>query len=367
MQDERKGLPSASGAQRYSLCRGSFLAEQGFPDNRTEDSERGDRIHAVLAGSTAMDTLSEEDQDLARKCLFQADALIAAMGSPCVSYTHKRMWYHGRWSGEADLIAVTEDSVSALVVDYKTGRGEVEESPRNMQLRALAVLAMVEYGVSNVSVAIVQPLVSRDPVVTRYEYSDLLKAAYEVDYVMRDSVVMGHQRNPSPDACKYCKANGTDRCPESRNVVEDLNPSKELAVIEAVTAISNPIELARFLDACVEVKEKIKAAEKTIEKAHEQAVKMIQSGVEIPGWTLKEGREIEEITEPAQVFGNWIAMGGDADRFQKAVSVTKKALGEVVKQQWPTLSGNESKDRVESLIAGATETKRSEPSLVRVA
>jgi hypothetical protein len=59
---DRHNLPSASGAERYSLCRASFLMEQkhGEKDTDTAEASMGTRIHARLAGENVELTAAEE-------------------------------------------------------------------------------------------------------------------------------------------------------------------------------------------------------------------------------------------------------------------------------------------------------------------
>lgn len=349
MTDERAGLPSASGAERYALCPGSFMAERGLPDTTSEDAERGNRIHAWLAGEDV--TLAGEDSELAERCKTQREKLVdSTFPAHIASSCEVRLWAHG-WSGKADFVATSSSPRMALVADYKTGRGEVAASASNLQLRALAVLvSRLRPDVERVRVAIIQPLASPEPLTCDYEREDLERAADEIQALMDRVQDNGQPRIPSPKACQYCKANGTDRCPESRAVV------KELVVAGGGKELMSPETLGAFLVAC-------KQAEQTIAKARELARSMLAQGVKIPGWTLKQGRTVETITAPGVVFDRWCREGLNPETFQKAVSITKSALTEALATERPTESNAEMKRTVARLIEGATEAKTTAPSL----
>ncbi|NBW16548.1 MAG: DUF2800 domain-containing protein [Caulobacteraceae bacterium] len=219
MNNERGDLPSASNAHRYAACPGSHRACIGLPDTTSEDAARGDRIHAWLEGmanGTIPPPLAgPEEQDVAERCLWQSEKLIAQhVGLERDRLVESRIWDPSRtWSGKADLVVI-DNRNTALVIDYKTGRGDVEEAVGNLQLRALAALVAIHYMVDVVTVAIVQPLAG-PPSVCRYEAWDLLKAAAEIDEIMGKANATNQPRNPGP-WCQYCRAAGTDRCPESQ-------------------------------------------------------------------------------------------------------------------------------------------------------
>ena len=61
MSDERNSKPSASSMERYALCPGSWAAEQGIPDQTSEDATTGNRIHAWLAGETVEPPLTADE------------------------------------------------------------------------------------------------------------------------------------------------------------------------------------------------------------------------------------------------------------------------------------------------------------------
>lgn len=349
MTDERQSLPSASGAPRYALCAGSFLAERGLPEATSDDAESGNRVHAALAGESV--TLTA-DEDKTREMCEELEAGLEldtfnSGASRVVKET--RLWANG-WSGKADLIAF--DGTRGLVVDYKTGRGEVEHATGNLQLRALAVLAAQNFGLDEVTVAIVQPWVSPQTSVARYNADDLRMADEEINELMTRVQRPGQPRVPSYAACRYCKAKAT--CPEALAVLDSL----PIAVRPETWAVWSGSELA-------EVLEKSALVGVIIDAVKDEAKRRLKAGETIPGWTLSEGRRVETIIDPDRVYERFTALGGTHAQFMECVKVTKGALKDRVKAATGT-KGAKLDSTMHALLDGVTEETVSEGSLKRI-
>ena len=359
---ERRNLPSASGLERYALCPGSFLMELEAPQSEsTPEAESGTRIHAVLAGTHNADTLTDEERDIADRCQSQRDVLVAKLSEdhgPTESiHVERRLWYGDkRWSGQADYVRRFDDG-HVLIVDYKTGRAEVEHAAGNMQLRALLTLEESKKAVITATVAIVQPMAG-PPSVCYYEREDINRAYYEVTELMERVKMPGQQRIPSAEACKYCRAKAV--CPEAREaaLVPPLSNIPAGTTPEAIAATCTNDTLARFL-------ERAQFATKVIEACKDEAKARIERGDQIPGWTLKPGAVRESITQPETVFARFANAGGTTEQFMGAVSIAKGKLKDAVK----AATGDKGKAldaRMDAILAGCTEAKPTAPSLARV-
>lgn len=355
MSDERQGLPSASSMERYQLCPGSYMAERGLPETTSDDAETGNRIHAALAGETVTPPLTDDEERTMEACRSQVQALLdSVIPTRDTMHLERRYWWGNQWSGKPDLVALDCISAEGLIIDYKTGRGEVASAEGNMQLRALAVLVAEEHKLERVTVAIVQPLAG-PPSVCLYSANDLRTARKEVLSVIDAIHRPDAPRIPSAKACQYCKAKGTERCPESIAVVESL-----------------PMEVSRdgreiFLtpERLAELLEKLPMVEKVIDAIRGKARRMLEAGETVPGWTLKPGAERETITDPTTVFNRAHAVGVNSEAFMACVNITKTKLKDAVK----TATGDKGKAldaRMESILAGCTETKQAAPSLAKV-
>ena len=123
------------------------------PETSSADATTGNRIHAVLAGENVHKypadqiVLTSEESEIVDLCTQQEAQLVQAVfrgSKPTTTVRERRFWsldseWRKLWSGKPDVVHLLGDRV--LVIDYKTGRGEVEHATGNLQLRALAVLA----------------------------------------------------------------------------------------------------------------------------------------------------------------------------------------------------------------------------------
>jgi CRISPR/Cas system-associated exonuclease Cas4 (RecB family) len=360
VSDPRKGRPSVSGARRYQLCPGSFLAEKAARAlGVTESSEwadRGTRIHGFCAGDPV--ELNDEERDVGEACLAIRDALRERYIVSECDHVHieRRFWRYGRehhdnYSGQPDVVYAW--GRKALIVDYKTGREEVDAADINMQMRGLAVLVAAKYALTEVTVALVHPLQWPRYTVAVYDEQAIEQATEEIGAMMALIQQPGHPRIPSPEACKYCLAKGTPACTESQDVL------REIAGIDGTYAIAWPVEhIATMLDRC-------KIAEDVIDSVRDYARKIIATGEQIPGWELKDGAAVETISDPVTVMQRVYAIGATQDDFLTTVSVGKGKLEKVVRKVTGA-KGKALKDAVDGLIEGCTETKQKAPSLVRV-
>jgi hypothetical protein len=357
MSDERHGLPSASAAHRYALCPGSFLLEQmaNEPDTTGQDAKTGNRIHGYLAGDQI--ALSDEEQSIADACRIQQAALESEIfpTNGCKYAVERRLWIHDdnlerRWSGKPDLVAF--NGTQALVVDYKTGRGEVEHATGNLQLRALAVLVDQHFGPFDlVVVAIVQPLAG---VVTtcNYDRDAIRRATAEIMELMERVQKVGQPRYSSVEACKYCKAKPV--CPEARWSVEQI---PALVRRDGNEIVMTPDQIARFLEVAP-------LAEAVIESVRGKAKRLLEAGQTIPGWKLKPGSVRETITQPETVFARFLDAGGTQAQFVQAITVAKTKFKDAVKAATGR-KGKELDAVVETILDGCTESKQTAALLVQ--
>ena len=359
MSNERGDLPSASNAARYAACPGSHRACIGLPDTTSEDASRGDRIHAWLEGmsnGTIPPPLADpEEQDVAERCLWQSGELIRQhIGTPRDGIVETRLWDRfRRWSGKADLVVIDTEG-RALVIDYKTGRGDVETAEGNLQLRALAVLVaeLPETWIESVTVAIVQPLAG-PPSVCRYDLAALQRAGDEIEDIMAKANANGQPRNPGP-WCQYCRAAGTDRCQESKANLVSLAGVK--------TTLAPVADIGQLLDAA-------DAAEEAIANIRSQAKAVLQAGGVVPGWELRPGRVTETITDPELVAGRFSMLHNDQEEARKAFLRTVSIAKGKLKDEVSKATGDKGKAldvRMATLLERATETKFASPSLARV-
>ena len=365
MSDERLGLPSASSASRYAACLGSWQLEKQIAEGTaTNDATIGNRVHAALALEPVENLTSDETWTIDR-CREQELELVKAtlpetIEEPSV-WREKRLWSIDDrgvklWSGKPDVIYVSGSS--GLIIDYKSGRGAVENASENLQLRCLVALLDENFGFTfdRITVAIVQPLAG-PPSVAVYESDDIRNAIGESAGLMEQIQKIGYPRTPSESACKYCK--GKPYCPEARElaVAPPLSNAPEGTTPDAIAATLTNATLAAFLD-------RASQAEAVIEACRAEARRRLSEGDAIEGWTLKEGSVRESITDSEQVASRFLELG-TYEQLAPAITLNKTKLKEAVKTA-TGFKGQQLTAKLDALLDGCIESKTSQPTLTRI-
>lgn len=347
--DERNAKISGSGIAPLALCPGKFNLEKGLPDVTSEAAEKGTRIHSHLAGESIK--LEHDDQLIADKCMEQFDAVKIAMQLPNTSITHvskeKRLWYGEEYSGQLDLINHYGDEV-ALIIDWKTGRVAQSSAAENIQLRAYAVLLKKNMpDLKKIYVAIIQPMAG-EPSVAVYDEEALEIAESEVLAIIRAAYEPDAPRNPSSDACKYCKAKAI--CPEARGVMNQVAIKRD-----DVPALTNEV-IAEYL-------EKAEIIEDLIEALKLEAKARLLAGEEIPGRKLQSGRTSRSIRNPEAAY-TAVADVMCGEDFASCCKVSIPKLEKLFAEA-ANLKPKEAKIALEERLANIVEVTISEPIMVK--
>ena len=353
MSDERLGLPSGSSAARYAVCPGSFLLEQQVPEGESSvAADSGNRIHSHLAGEVAQ--LDDDEAALAALCSEQERALMVStfgLSARPKALREHRLWSFSErmdkvWSAKPDVVYLVANH--ALVIDYKTGRSDVEGASGNLQLRSLAALMLESFGVTGATVAVIQPM-SGQPTVSHYECDDLHRAAIEMRELMLRVQVPGQPRHPTASGCRYCKAKTI--CPEALAVA--LSPPLADASTDisaaGLASIMSGERLGTFLDQSI-------VAEQIIAACRVEARRRLDQGELVTGWGFGASGVSENIIRPEVVASRFLAGGGTQEQFMATVEITKKSLKAALKAS-KNITGKELDFELKTLLDGCTETK----------
>lgn len=336
MSDNERGpWTSASGAPYDVLCQGRHKAQQGLKasDNEpeSEDAAFGNRVHAALMRQdpSGLSRLERESYDA---CYETEQAAIGKFfGLSKVGCTktirEKRYWIEfGEFKHSGQLDVSHKLGNMALIVEYKTLRGAVEESPYNLQLRDQVVLLSAnDLLLDTVGVVIAQPPRKFDPVIAVYSGDDMELARAEV----RDRVVASNSENPTRTAgrrqCERCLAK--TECPEYQQWTQSLWPTtlKSQAGSEIISQwtveqwqnfLTNRNILQGWLD-----------------NAYDAAKEMMKKDPgSIPGFYLGKSGDTVKITDVNELFTRFLALGGNLESFMRCVNVgTGKLEDEVYK------------------------------------
>lgn len=365
IKDERQGLPSASGMQRLFLCPGSWQAEKKCPvDEESEDAAMGTMLHACMEQGTMPE--DPEDAEAVAWCREMEKNLCEKHLGMNENWTEVqtarevRLFEWDRlFSGKPDMVAICNRK--AFVVDYKFGRIPVTTAERNLQLSALAVLAMDRCEVDEVFVCILQPYASRkDPAVCRYTRESVEQARAFFRACIERAQDEHAPLKPSEKACRYCRAQSS--CPAVKlalvNVTSgDLTAAWEEWSPEKRREAYDLAKLAKKWAASVE--SKVKAD--------------LRAEVEIPGLALAPGKKAFTITDAAaafQILNGLFPDGITAQAFTACCKVGITDLDKLVHSVRKAADAGakvaESKDWLRQTLAGCAEVKISDGSVKEI-
>jgi hypothetical protein len=358
---------SASSAAADQACPGRHLAQRGIPDIKSADAESGTLVHdALCKGSSA--GLGLEETELFDRCqAIEQELLIRCFGPEIATMKafpdrEKRLWISWvqagglQHSGQPD--AVFRYKAKALVVDYKTGRNEVAVSPKNMQMRDLAVLTWVNKALLNeCAVAVIQPWVTNTPEICVYTKDDIGKAVTQMLARVQASNDPSAPRVAGEIQCKYCRAKS--KCAEYSKWAGALVPVGDKSIVDIPVDDWSPAQCAIFLN-------NLGRAEKWLADCKEKMKELITLDPNaIPGWSVKPGNVVEKIKDAQTVFDRFSEMGGSLEQFMGCITVGKTKLKESV-AAITKKKGKGLNELLDTITAGCVESKQSAPTLEKL-
>lgn len=357
MTDGRHGVPSASAFYRIANCPGSFqlgkAAEaQGLVPPPAEECGSGTRIHRWLETQADEDwqALSHQEQQTAARCdeqmrsllppdfrgLIMRECRLGVTKLGVVGEVNADSKGDFLFTGMADAIAI--EGKSAIIFDFKTGRGEVEEAKYNSQLRVLAALVWGTLNL-NVRVAIIQPLAG-EPSVAEFT-ADSARHAFQWSKAVALEAIRTDTELPltAGDWCQYCPARAA--CPKLRSEVTSapaiLAPERlPVEPKEAVSALT-----ARALNLPGEELARLLAGRRLLNwylAALEGAARIrLERGEAVPGWELREKsgrRKIEDAHGAASLVAPLLAGadGGPTAALMRSATLRPAALTEEIQK-----------------------------------
>lgn len=371
MNDPRQNLPSASGIFRLAQCPGSHKLCAGLPDAPTAESEFGTRVHAFLAGKLDPTDFSQdltmEESDIAEACQYIETRVVAEWkarnsipeeNTGILTVRDSERWWleidgEKACSGVADAVYLYERN--ALILDYKTFAGSHGEAVENLQLRALAVLAVQKFGwLKSVDVAIIQPLKTHTPMVCRYDVDGLIQAQKELLGILNAA------NSPSAplhagEHCRYCRA--ASICPEVHKEVETLSA---LTINGNGLTVSNE-DMARLLSKCG-------PASKMIASIKAECFRRAEADPETwraYGYEIREGVGKRAVDDVATVGERLNAKGVEWPKITAACSITIGKVEELTRAATGE-KGMGLKKETDAILDGCCAVKKAKPSLKKI-
>ena len=368
IEDERQGLPSASGMQRLFLCPGSWNAERKCPiEEESEDAAMGTILHAHMEqGTTPEDPEDAEAVAWCRemeKALYEKHLGMKENWTDVPKVREVRLFERDRlFSGKPDMVAVGVRK--AFVVDYKFGRIPVSPAECNLQLSALAVLVMdmfKEGAADEVFVCILQPYASRkEPAVCRYTRESVEQARAFFRACIEQAQDEHAPLKPSEKACRYCRAQSS--CPAVKLALVQVTSGDLTAAWEEWSPEKRreAYDLAKLAKRwATSVESKVKAD--------------LRAEVEIPGLALAPGKKAFTVTDAAaafQILNGLFPDGITAQAFTGCCKVGITELDKLVHSVRKAADAGarvaESRDWLRKTLAGCAEVKVSDGSVKEV-
>jgi len=381
--DPRHGLPSASAFERLVECPPSHQMALGIQDTESAAAASGTRIHAVLANEADISTLSPDEEQTHDMCKAQADALVAEYitGTDVETLTEVRLGltHFGRavvvsnkaqqslrFTGQADLIII--DGSHALIIDYKTGRGDTADAVDNHQLMALAALVSLYRPITSATVAIIQPWAGK-PTVAQYD-TETLRAA-EAKLI---STLNLAERATAADAvagnhCKWCKAKMI--CPAFQAaalaVTDAINPESISGTDEQVKAqifarMGDHTSMSNEM--LIRIQEGGRKFMEWFLVAHDLELRRRIAAGEIDGYSLRERKGRRSVSDVTTVFSRLATHGVTGDAFAAECSIPLGSVKTLIKQS-TNAKGKALDNLVDEVLHGATEISKGGMEIVK--
>lgn len=381
--DPRQGLPSASAFERLVECPPSHQMSLGLEDTESAVAASGTRIHAVLAGEANISTLSSDEEQTHDMCRHQADALIAEhiIGSDVDTLTEVRLGltHFGRvvivsdkaqqslrFTGQADLIII--NGTHALIIDYKTGRGDTADAVDNHQLMALAALVSLHRPILSATVAIIQPWAGK-PTVAKYDLDTLREAQAKLISTLNTAEVATPADAVAGDHCKWCKAKMV--CPAFQAAALSVT---DAIIPESITGTDEQVKaqiFARMGDRTSMSNEMLLRIQEGGRKfmewflvAHDLELRRRIAAGEIDGYSLRERKGRRSVSDVTKVFGKLSAHGVTGDAFAAECSIPLGSVKTLIKQS-TNAKGKALDNLVDEVLHDATETSKGSFEIVK--
>lgn len=285
---------------RVIACPASVKASRPFPNESTLAAEHGTRLHSFAEvclkarklprdfpadGEWAVYT--PEDRDAVTEAVeYVRDLLIEYPGELFTEIDLDLSVYFPGLRGSADVLIVYGRTI--IVVDFKFGRVKVAASTPQLKAYALGALEwFVFQDFDDVVAAVVQPFAEH---FERVEYTvpELQTWAAEVMVpALTDAFGPSPTYNPTPEACKYCRARGQCRA----RIEAHYAPTA--ALLDAVDRdLLTPDEIGAILANADKF-------ESTLNDVKAEAIRSLIKGQTIPGAKLVEATTKRKWTDPA--------------------------------------------------------------------
>ena len=273
---------SASGANTWLHCSASPRISEDIPNDTSAYAEEGTKAHAQAEAML----LNKEPQPYTEMAgdVMPYVELVEELSTGFERHIEQQLTYD-EWVpegfGTADAVIIRDGTL--IVVDLKFGKGVKVNANENPQLRLYALAALQkwqwEHGIAHVITMVSQPRLDH---VSQEELTvmDLLEWGEWVKERAKMTADPNAKATPGEKQCRWCRARFTCRA----------------RAIDALTVLGSdhlaPTDISALLPHLPEVKSWASDIEA-------QAMTLLESGAEVPGYKLVEGRSVRTLTDTA--------------------------------------------------------------------
>jgi hypothetical protein len=379
-----QNVPSASKLHRVLECPGSHQAEFAAPqvEEDTTEANIGNDVHAILAGELTEDNASVEAVQTAEMCERQVCGLLAEWGHDDKNMLSEKRYGLTRLGGVVEVTESTKADViftgqfdrlyisgtHGLLIDFKSLRGDHATAIENPQLMSLAVLVAKKHKLTDVRVALVQPMKGK-PTTADFNANGLKLAESWLFAALDAEMESGPDDLRAGDWCKYCKARYGCRKFQEATIqeVEVIEPAT-IAGMDGETqrkamwarALDLPAaRLASAMNGLAMVKRYVAAIEGVAKVRAENDPEFQQF------FTLREKKGRRSITDVTKVFSACESHGVTAEQFTALCSIGLGDVKQLLKDA-THLKGKALDNLHDAVLTGAVEMGKASVELVPV-
>lgn len=337
----------ASKAHRWIHCPASVGIEMNIPDESSFYAAEGTAAHELAEMCLVSQKPPESylgvevegfvvDESMAYHIAEYVDYCNAIKGDKFYELRVDYSKYADGGFGTADCVVLSDNVLH--VIDLKYGSGVKVSAQDNEQLMMYALGALLDdsvTGVDTVHMTIVQPRMDNIQTYKRTA-KDIIKWAEEV---VRPAAIATTDKdaafNPSPNACKFCKAKPVCRSLAKfnyENTLSDFDHLDQPLLVQVPTAMT-PVEMGALLPKLPMLISWARAVE-----VH--ARKVLNNGGIVDGYKLVAGRNRRSWSDDKQAQAVLTDLLGDEAVLEKLISPS----------QAQKLLGKGRYDEIESLV-----------------
>lgn len=253
--------------------------------------------------------------------------------------------------GTVDRVVIKGTHVD--VVDFKFGRGEIDDAEINIQGQAYLLGVMDKFPeLETATVHFIIP--RRDEVFTAdFNRADMEGVRLRISLIVGKAMLSDAERIPNTEGCKYCKHKLS--CPALNDKMLPLAKKYAKTVDDfelnlwgsySPAEIEDPEVLGKMLNVASVV-------DKWAEAAKKQATKLAtDEGLEIPGYDLHFRTATAKIDDSQAAF-DAVEHLLSAEEFMNACNVTPSALGKAYSEKLPRGEKKDARAKIDNALEDA--------------